>query len=281
MSRAVAGLVVALVLAPAPCRAEGGVKGTKRLYSVRGAKLYTQTFGSGAPIVFLHGGLHHFDNSFAQQRDYFSSFRKVIGIDQRGHGHSPDDPRPFSYQEMAEDTAALVEQLGLGPVDVVGHSDGANVALLLARDHPSLVRSLVVSGANLRAGPTTDEARQHRQESVEEAAARLPPLFREEYLKVTPDGADHWLTVVAKSRQLWLTPVILEPADLKTINIPVLVMAGDHDFRSIEEYLEIYRALPKGELFIVPATGHGTFARRPELVNQAIRTFLEHPGLTP
>jgi pimeloyl-ACP methyl ester carboxylesterase len=98
--------------------------GTQRYYEVRGAKLYTQIYGHGPPIVFLHGGLAFFDNSFAKQRDYFSSFRTVIGIDQRGHGHSPD----------TEDTAAIIEKLELGPVDIVGHSDGADLAMR----HPSL-----------------------------------------------------------------------------------------------------------------------------------------------
>jgi alpha-beta hydrolase superfamily lysophospholipase len=92
--------------------------GTRGFREVRGAKLYTQTYGHGAPIVFLHGGTVFFDNSFAKQRDYFATYRTVIGIDQRGHGHSPDGPWPLSYKMMADDTAAIIEQLGLGPVDV-------------------------------------------------------------------------------------------------------------------------------------------------------------------
>src|SRR5205807_9253870 len=110
--------------------------GTQRFYEVRGAKLYTETFGHGPPILFLHGGMLFFDNNFEKQRDYFAAYRTVLGIDQRGRGHSPDGPWTLSYKLMADDTAAVIEQLGLGAVDVVGHSDGGNVALLLARDHP-------------------------------------------------------------------------------------------------------------------------------------------------
>src|ERR1700730_9299673 len=102
--------------------------GTQRFYEVRGAKLYTQTYGHGAPILFLHGGTVFFDNSFGKQRDYFTSYRTVIGIDQRGHGHSPDGPWSLSYKMMADDTAAIIERLGLGRVDVVGHSDGGDLA---------------------------------------------------------------------------------------------------------------------------------------------------------
>jgi hypothetical protein len=117
--------VLLLTLAAAtamPAHPDGDAAGSHRFYEVRGSKLYVETFGSGTPIVFLHGGLHFFDNSFDKQREYFASFRKVVGIDQRGHGHSPDSGAPFSYREMAEDTAALIEQLGVGPADVVGHS---------------------------------------------------------------------------------------------------------------------------------------------------------------
>jgi pimeloyl-ACP methyl ester carboxylesterase len=261
----------------APAHADGTAIGTQRLYEVRGVKLYVETYGSGAPLVFLHGGLHFFGNSFEKQRDYFASFRKVIGIDQRGHGHSPDNSQPFSYREMVEDTAALLEQLGTGPVDVVGHSDGGNVGLLLARDHPQLVRRLVISGANLTAGKSADELKRLSQRPPQEVAEKLPPGFRADYLKVTPDDEAHWMTVVAKSWQLWMTPVILEAADLKTMKMPVLVIAGDHDFNPVEKNVEIFRGLPQGQLLILPATGHGTFNQRAEMMNLTIRTFLEQP----
>jgi pimeloyl-ACP methyl ester carboxylesterase len=274
--------IVFLALAPAGANADGA-DGTQRYIEVRGAKLYTQIYGHGPPIVFLHGGMAFFDNSFAKQRDYFATYRTVIGIDQRGYGHSPDGPWSLSYQMMADDTAAIIQKLGLGPVDVVGHSDGANLALILARDHPQMVRRLVISGANIRVEPSTDE-KQRAQWSPQQLAVhlravadRLPPWFLPDYTKVSPDGPDHWMTLLGKSYEMWLQPVVIEPADLKKISIPVLVMAGDHDFSSIEENAEIFRDLPNGQLIIVPASNHGTFNKRPELVNLAIREFLDRP----
>jgi len=246
------------------------------LHEVRGARLYAQIYGRGAPIVFLHGGLHHFDNTFAQQRDFFAAFRRVIGIDQRGHGHSPDTDQPFSYREMAEDTAHLIRQLATGPVDVVGHSDGGNVALLLASYHPQLVRRVVVSGANLRAGPAPAELKRRAEMSPQQIAERLAS-FRADYINVTPDGAEHWPVFAAKSWRLWLTPVIIEPGELSAIKVPVLVIAGDRDLAPLEETLEIYRGLAAGQLLILPATGHTTFQDRAQVMNAAIRTFLEQP----
>lgn len=257
--------------------------GTHRYYEANGARLYTEKFGHGPPILFLHGGGPFFDNSYSHQRDYFASYRTVIGIDRRGQGHSPDGPWALSYQMMADDTAAVIEQLGLGAVDIVGHSDGADVALLLARDHPQLVRRMVISGPNLRAHLSAEEQQRAKwspeqfTEHVQALAGALPPWFRTDYAKVSPDGPDHWMTLLAKLYEMWLQPVVIEPAELKNISMPVLVMAGDNEYTSIEEAAEIYRALPKGQLIIVPASGHGTFVQRPELVNLAIREFLDQP----
>jgi len=276
-------LTAVAALAPAAAYADGP-SATQRYIEVRGAKLYTQIYGHGPPIVFLHGGMVFFDNSFAKQRDYFSAFRTVIGIDQRGHGHSPDGPWSLSYKLMADDTAAIIEQLGLGPVDIVGHSDGADLALVLVRDHPNLVRRLVISGANIRVQLSADE-KQRAQWSPQQLAAHLretadslPPWFLPDYTRVSPDGPDDWMTLMAKCYDMWLQPVVIEPADLKKISIPVLVMAGDHDFTSAEENAEMFRDLPHGQLMIVPASNHGTFNMRPELVNLAIREFLEQPA---
>jgi pimeloyl-ACP methyl ester carboxylesterase len=267
--------------APPVCAQEAATA-VRTMHEVRGARLHVETLGSGPPIVFLHGGVVYFESTFARQRDEFARSRTVIGIDQRGHGHSPDDARPFSYREMAEDTAALIRQLGVGPVDVVGHSDGGNVGLLLASRHPELVRRLVVSGANLRAGLPSAELERRKtwtaqqvDERVHKIADTLPPRFRTDYEKVAPDGAGHWWAFLTKSYYLWLTPVVIETAELKAIACPVLVMAGDRDFAPIEETVEIFSNLPKGQLFILPGTGHATFQDRPELASLAMREFLE------
>jgi pimeloyl-ACP methyl ester carboxylesterase len=276
--------IAGIVAAGLPARAADPVAGRHEWIDAGGSRLYVETFGSGSPIVFLHGGIHHFDNSFAIQRDAFAPTHTVIGIDQRGHGHSPDDARPFSYEAMAEDTAAVIRQLGLGPVDVVGHSDGGNVGLRLALAHPELVRRLVISGASLRAGLPADELQRRLAWSPQQLAEflpkferQIPPDFRRDYEAVTPQGADHWSAFLAKSYRLWLTPVVISAAELKAIQAPVLVIAGDKDFSSIEDTAEIYRGLGKAQLFIVPGAGHGTFTDRPELVDLAIREFLDKP----
>jgi pimeloyl-ACP methyl ester carboxylesterase len=174
---------------------------THEYYSINSARLYVESVGHGSPVLFLHGGLMSFDSAYAKQRDYFAAQHRLIGIDQRGHGHSPDGPWRLSYQLMADDTAAVIRALKVGAVDVIGHSDGADIALLLARDHPELVHRIIISGANLRGLPP-DQLEARRQlppaeldEKVAKLATMLPPSFRIDYAAVSPDGADHWMAM--------------------------------------------------------------------------------------
>jgi pimeloyl-ACP methyl ester carboxylesterase len=269
---AILGLACASAGAGTPALVAG------RLYNVNGVQIFAEISGSGAPIVFLHGGLNYFDSAFAKQLAYFSTFRTVIGIDQRGHGHSPDNDQAFSYRQMADDTAALLKMLDVGPADVVGHSDGGNVGLLLARYHPQLVRRLVISGANVRGDYDGVLAYlRFRMMSNREFAAGVSPGTRERYARVSPDGIQHWTTMLAKTQDLWGTRVVLSPADLAAIQTPVRVMAGDHDVVSLEQALEIYRGLAHAELCILPATGHATMEERPDEFNRLVREFLDAP----
>lgn len=283
MSGAIAALLIAFgALTSFPADADNS-GGTHEYYFVNGAKLYTESFGQGPPVLFLHGGMMFFDNAFAKQRDYFAAHHRIIGIDQRGHGHSPDGPWQLSYQMMAEDTATVIQKLKIGPVDVVGHSDGGNIALLLARDHPELVRRVVISGANLRGLSAEEWAERKRmpptevEQRVRKLASSLPAFFPTDYGRVSPDGPDHWMIMITKCYWMWSDPIVIAPDDLKKIESPVLVVAGDHDFASIENTTEIFRALAHGQLFIVPGTGHGTFLSQPELINLAISEFLDKP----
>ena len=98
MNRAVAVIVlISTMLAGQPAGAAAGA-GSHEYYAVNGARLYVESLGHGSPVLFLHGGLMFFDNAYAKQKDYFAASHRVIGIDQRGHGHSPDGPWQLSYQ---------------------------------------------------------------------------------------------------------------------------------------------------------------------------------------
>jgi pimeloyl-ACP methyl ester carboxylesterase len=228
--------------------------------TVNGHRLYCETMGEGRPMLLLHGGGNSIHGSFAKQLDVFAKSYSIVAPEQIGHGHTPDLDGPITYSAMADDTAALLEQLHLKDVDVVGWSDGGIIALMLAARHPELVRRLAVSGVNFSLeGLPPDDLRQMREKDAANAGAR---------------------TVDAKLNHMWLTSPTtadLSPALLGTIHKRVLVMAGDHDLIRLDHTIALYRALPDARLCILPGTQHGTFIQRPEWVNPIVLAFLAEP----
>src|ERR1700691_4797904 len=126
---------------------------------VHGVKMYYEIHGEGRPVVLLHGGTATIQTSFAGQIPVLARNHRVVAIEQMGHGHTGDVAgRELSYEAMTEDTAALLVQLGIQNADVVGWSDGGQLALRLAFTHPELVRRVVASGVGL--GATTPQIQQ-------------------------------------------------------------------------------------------------------------------------
>ena len=116
---------------------------------INGVRIYYERYGRGAPILLLHGGSSH----IAGQGPLIALLKphyEVIAVDTRGHGRSTLGDRPMTYPLLADDMARLLEQLGVGPVTIVGHSDGGIIGYILAVKHPAKVRALVANGANFR-----------------------------------------------------------------------------------------------------------------------------------
>jgi len=249
--------------------------------TVNGHPIYYEQFGDGRPIVLLHGGLHTIHLSFEKQIAPFAEQHHVIAIEQVGHGHSADIEGPFSYMQMAEDTAALLRQLNITNADFVGWSDGGILSLILARRHPTLVRRLVISGANIRAEGLKAETLTYFRETPSDQIAKDFSGLRAAYEQTSPDGSDHWPIVVAKIVNMIITPVILEQSDLAAIQAHVLVVAGDRDAITLEHTIELFESLPQAQLCILPGTGHETFQKAADRLNPMILAFLDAPMTTP
>lgn len=246
-----------------------------------GVKLYFEVRGSGAPLVLLHGGLGTFETSYSKVPPELARRYRIIGLEQVGHGHSADTDQRLSYANMAEHTAAALRKLAVGPADLVGLSDGGIVAILVAASHPELVRKLVVSGVNTRFDGMQPKTMAWLRDSTPESLLNaLPPEMRAAYERVAPDP-DRWPVLVARLRDLWLTPVYIENAQLAAIKAPTLIIAGDRDsFPTAEHSVEIFRSIPGSQLWIVPGTGHDQFGPRRAWVGPVVAEFLDAP-LTP
>jgi pimeloyl-ACP methyl ester carboxylesterase len=228
---------------------------------IGGHEIYYAIRGHGPTLVLLHGGGDSGQHSFARQLDVFAENHHIVAPDQVGQGRTPDVPGPLTYTGMMNDTAELLQQLGLKHVDVVGFSDGGILALMLAVRHPQLVRRLIISGVNISPeGLNADDLEELRATQISKPK-----------------------TIGEKLEHLWLTSPTeaeLSLAMLATITQPVLVISGDRDAITLEHTLKIFHAIPQAELCVLPGTDHATFSGRAEWLNPIVSDFLDRP-LTP
>lgn len=209
--------------------------------------------GTGPTVVMLHGGL-------ADGRTFDGVSRSLPvdwdlwTIDRRGHGRTPDSPDPFGYADMVTETVGVLDTVSDGPVHLVGHSDGAALALLLAIEHPGRVRSVSAFSAN-----TDPSGYQEGSVSVAAMVAGVGPT----YAQVSPDGIGHFPVVVEKVFALWATEPRITPAELASIACPVLVAAGADDVVQEGHTRAIAAAVPGARLEVVPATTHMLVEERP------------------
>jgi pimeloyl-ACP methyl ester carboxylesterase/catechol 2,3-dioxygenase-like lactoylglutathione lyase family enzyme len=238
-------------------------------------RTYYEEDGAGAPLVLLHPGLAD-SRVFEGNLPGLAARFRVYRPDRRGHGRTADVPGPISYAQMAADTVAFVERVVGGPVFLLGHSDGAVVALLTALQRPDLVRRLVFGAGVFHHDGWAPGAIDLDAETLDFFAG-----YRSE---VAPDGAAHFPEVVAKLDRMHRQEPALTPADLAGYPGPALVMVGDGDDEiPMEHTLALRAGLPDARLAVVPGTGHGFLADKPDLCNHIVVDFLteERPAPAP
>jgi len=237
---------------------------------IDGVHTWFETVGNGEPLVLLHGGLET-NAAWAGQLPSLGKNFRVLAPERRGHGHTPDVDGRLSYSVMADDTIAFIQAVIHAPAHLVGWSDGAIVALLVAQRRPDLVRKLVLIGGNADVSGYVPEWGQ-----VTQAPADSPLFepFRAAYEAVSPDGPGHWPVVFAKAMDMWRTEPHIPLADLGEIHARTLVLVGDDDVITLEHAVALYRAVPGAELAVVPGASHMVPLEKPDLVNHLLLDFL-------
>jgi pimeloyl-ACP methyl ester carboxylesterase len=229
-------------------------------------KTWYEEHGSGRPLVLMHGGLvdaRWFEPNLAPLAERFH----VYIPERRGHGHTPDVSGPITYQLMAEDTIAFLETVVGEPADVVGHSDGAFTAMLVAMERPELVNRLVlISGGFNKSGDAVPDA----EWDVDQIFEFLGPAYGE----VSPDGIDHFKVVATKIGEMAAVEPTLQASELGRVPHRTLVMFSDDDLVTMAHVIETYDALPNAELAVVPGTSHFLTQEKPHLVNEIVLDFL-------
>lgn len=244
-----------------------------RYATVNGLRMYYEIEGTGRPLVLLHGGLCTIESCLGKIRPALARSFKTIAIEQQAHGHTHDRDRPLTFEQMAEDTAALLRQLEIRNADFLGYSDGGNVALRVAMRHPDLVRKVVVIGTNYNNDGLIpgllDAFRAMKAEDVQKE-------LRDAYTQVAPDPKQ-WPTLVAKVLQQSLEFKGWRPEEMRSIKAPALVMIGDADIIRPEHAIEMSRLLPRAQLAVLPGTDHSAPVTRADWIVPMVNAFFDAP----
>lgn len=226
---------------------------------------YVDTGGPGFPLILLHGNGE--DGSyFHNQIDYFRRRRRVIAIDSRGHGRTPRGDSPLSLYRFADDLYAFMTGTGIMKADILGFSDGANVAMIFALAHQDMIGRLILNGGNL---DPSGVKRSVQWPIV--AGYRIASLFA----RRNPEAALH-----AEMLSLMVNEPHIRPEELASLKLPVLVIAGSRDMIKARHTRLIHDSIPGSVLRIIPGN-HFIAARNSGDFNRAVEDFLvQNPRLS-
>ena len=253
---------------------------------VNGLEMYYEIHGSGQPLVLLHGNLSTIGTSFGQVLPQLASTRKILALEQQGHGHTADMDRPFSLGQWAEDTTALLRHLGIEHADFFGYSSGGAVALEIALREPTLVRKLVwAGGTSYRRDGLYPELTRGGESMRPEDLDGSP--FHQAYLRVAPHP-EQWHQLVAKIGKFDRSIEDRSGEELAALQAPALLIIGDSDIVRPEHTVELFRVLgggvvedlvglPRSRLAVLPGTTHVTLVDRAEWLISMITEFLDAP----
>jgi pimeloyl-ACP methyl ester carboxylesterase len=238
--------------------------------NVNGINVYYAIYGHGSPVVLLHGGLANSDYWGHQIGALVDAHHSVVVMDSRGHGRSTRDSKPYGYDLMADDVVALMDNLKMARVDVVGWSDGAILGLDLAMRHADRVGKIVAFAANTVPSGVKDNV--DKNPTFAAFIARAGHEYRAH--SATPKQYEAFVDEISK---MWATQPNWTDAQLKTIKTPVLIVDGDHDEAIKREHTDyMAETIPGAKLVIIPDVSHFAMLQDPDLFNAVLLKFLDN-----
>jgi pimeloyl-ACP methyl ester carboxylesterase len=250
--------------------------------AVNGSKVYYEMYGAGDPIVLLHGAYMTINSNWSELIPVLSKTRKVIALELDGHGHTPLSQRPYSYQTLASDVAAVLKHLKIDSADILGFSYGGTVAYQFAIEHPAMTKKLIIISSTYKSDGWLDIMYNMLAGIKPDAFDNTP--IRSEYIKVAPDTSN-WHKFIAKMLKFSAEKFNLGDDKIKNIKAPVLLIMGDNDGTDKKVLAETYSLLggnvfgdvvgiPKSQLAILPAKGHGTLIMDTQAIAALVGSFL-------
>lgn len=253
---------------------------------VNGLQMYYEIHGSPSdrnpPLVLLHGGGSTIESTFGRILPELAKTHQVIAVELQAHGHTKDIDRPLSFEQDADDVAALLKHLHIERADVMGFSNGGMTSLQIAIRHPQLVSKLILASTPHKRDsmqPGFFEGLQHA--SLE----NMPQPLKEAFLKANPEPKG-LLAMFDRDRARMLAFKDFSDSDIHAIQAPALILNGDADVVRPEHALALSHILPHAQLAILPG-GHGEYlgeicakdkgSKIPDLVTAMIEAFLDTP----
>ena len=236
--------------------------------SVNGIMMHYQVFGSGEPVLLIHGGIGHGDLWSSQVAD-LAKDHKVIVPDSRGHGRSTRNAEPFGYDLMASDYVALLDHLKVDKTALVGWSDGGIIGIDIAMNHPERLTSLFAHAANVTTAGVYDNFTKTATFMI------YKDRCQKDYkrLSKTPAGFTKFYDDMF---EMWGTQPNWKKEDLENISVPTAIVLGDHDEAvKLDHTKDIASAIPGAKLVILPDVGHFALLQDPAGYNKAVRDFID------
>jgi len=234
-----------------------------------GAQIWYTTYGTGTPVILLHGGLGHGGNWGYQVPALVNAGYRAILIDSRGHGRSTRDSRPYSYDLMAADVLAVMESLGIEQASLVGWSDGACIALILASQSPERATGVFFFGCNM--DPSGTKELTWPNAILDRCISRHTADYAT--LSATPDDFKPFADAVGL---MMATQPNYTAQDLAAIRVPVTIVQSEHDEFIKREHAEyLAQTIPDAELIILPEVTHFAPLQRPGQFNATVLAFLD------
>ncbi len=258
---------------------EPGLPQAGHFIQLDGLKMYYEDYGTGMPLILLHGGTST-SQTWQPFLPVFVPHFRVITPDSRAHGRTGNPAGQLSYRQMADDAAALIQALNLTRPLVCGYSDGGQVALELGMHYPGLCRALVIGAAWYKFSPTyLDTMYMAGFESpgsvnIERIQRDSPDWVDEmKHDHISSSDPDYWQTLLAQISSMWWTALDYTADDFQKIAVPAMIMLGDRDgIVELQQAVDMFQLIPNAELFVIPNADH--FTAETELSMRIVLDFL-------
>lgn len=252
---------------------------------VNGLKMYYEIHGSGSgePLVLLHGSFMAIPNNWTAWIGELSKTRKVIAVEMQGHGRTADINRDFSYENLADDIAAMFDYLKIKQADLLGYSMGGGVAMQVAIRHPEKVRKVVTVSGVFRHDGWVKEALDAFPQMTADTFKGSPIETEYKKLSSTPNEFPNFVKrVIAMD----LKPYDFGADKLKATKAPFLFIHGDADAVRLDHISEMFRLKgdeifgdlrPRSEsrLAVLPNTTHVTLMEKGNTIIPMVNDFLD------